>query len=364
MKNSSLITSIIITCLMACGDDRPDTVFIVPTNLEVSSSVSSSVEGQVSVTASATNGRHYLFNFGDGSDEVKNRTGSATHNYAQSGTYKVVVKSFGNSSEFISEEIEVMVEITKFTSGFLSESSYEGMTLVWSDEFDESSLNSDNWSHETGTGMNGWGNNELQYYRSENTTISNGFLQIEAKREDFSGSSYTSSRITSQDKQEFQYGRIDIRAILPLGNGLWPALWMLGADFPEIGWPQCGEIDVMEMRGREPDRVINSIHYGPNFNERDFDNNESNPYRLSSGTFADEWHVFSLIWDEDKIQWLVNDEVSFTLPTTGDRTAYFRKEFFFIFNVAVGGDFVAPPDETTVFPQRMYVDYIRVFQAQ
>ncbi|MFK7906184.1 MAG: Calx-beta domain-containing protein, partial [Chitinophagales bacterium] len=134
------------------------------------------------------------------------------------------------------------------TTGYTTPMSYTGRTLVWNDEFEGSSLSS-NWTHEIGTGNSGWGNNELQYYRAENTTIQNGLLVIEAKKESFGGRAYTSSRLVTQGKQSFQYGRIDIRAAMPKGQGLWPALWMLGDSFATTGWPSCGEIDIMEMVG-------------------------------------------------------------------------------------------------------------------
>ena len=133
--------------------------------------------------------------------------------------------------------------------GNTSPSSYPGMSLVWADEFDGSSLNQNFWSYETGNGTNGWGNNELQFYRTENTGIQDGCLVITAKKEPYGGKEYTSSRIITKNKKQFQYGRVDIRAALPKGQGIWPALWMLGANYDTVNWPACGEIDIMEMIG-------------------------------------------------------------------------------------------------------------------
>ncbi|NRB48371.1 MAG: family 16 glycosylhydrolase [Saprospiraceae bacterium] len=248
------------------------------------------------------------------------------------------------------------------TSGYSTPTSYDGMSLVWSDEFNGDALNMDDWSFEMGRGNNGWGNNELQYYREENTTVEDGFLVIEAKEENYNGADYTSSRLITQGKQSFRFGRIDIRAVLPEGQGLWPALWMLGTKFNAVGWPACGEIDIMELVGNQPDRVHGTVHYGTNASTRQQDGASR---ALSSGAkFSEEFHVFSLVWENDKIQWLLNDVVyhEFTRAEVGGFPYPFNDNFFAIFNVAVGGDWPGSPNSSTVFPQRMIVDYIRYFR--
>ena len=248
------------------------------------------------------------------------------------------------------------------TTGFITPESYPGMELVWSDEFSGSSLNTDDWTYEIGRGNNGWGNNELQYYQEENTTLENGNLVIEAREQSFGGAEYTSSRIITQHKQNFRFGRIDMRAVLPEGRGLWPALWMLGSRITAVGWPACGEIDIMELIGSRPGRVLGTAHYGSNFANRAFRGDNIN---LPSGdTFSEEFHVFSLIWEENKMEWYVDDELYFEFDNgdVGAQPYPFNDSFFFIFNVAVGGNLPGSPDATTVFPQRMIVDYVRVFQ--
>ncbi|MTI21328.1 glycoside hydrolase family 16 protein [Fulvivirga sp. RKSG066] len=254
-------------------------------------------------------------------------------------------------------------EPPEFTDkGYSTPLSYPDYTLAWNDEFEGTSLSSD-WTHEIGTGSNGWGNNELQYYREENTTVTDGYLFIEAKKESFGGRQYTSSRIITENKQEFKYGRIDIRALLPKGQGLWPALWMLGANFRTVGWPKCGEIDIMEMiggQGRE-NNVFGTLHWEEN-GSRACTCGQGSGYTLSSGTFSDEFHVFTIIWDANQIQWFVDDELFKTIDITPADLSEFQEEFFFIFNVAVGGDLPGNPDASTQFPQRMIVDYVRVFQ--
>ncbi len=244
--------------------------------------------------------------------------------------------------------------------GYETPTSYPGYTLAWNDEFSGAALNTSDWTYELGGG--GWGNNEWQYYRAENTSVANGYLTIEARQENFGGRNYTSSRLITKDKQSFRYGRIDIRAVLPEGQGIWPALWMLGSNISTVGWPRSGEIDIVEMvggSGRE-DTVHGTGHW---------DNNGSNAsyggdYTLNSGTFADEFHVFTIEWDSSVIRWFVDDVQYHALSITSAGLSEFREEFFFIFNIAVGGNWPGYPDGSTVFPQRMLVDYVRVFEKQ
>lgn len=242
--------------------------------------------------------------------------------------------------------------------GYTTPLTYPNLTLVWHDEFDGSSLNESDWNYETGN--SGWGNNELQYYRSgtNNATVENGKLVIEARQEGFGGANYTSARITTEGKQSFQYGRIDIRAQLPQGQGIWPALWMLGGNFRSVGWPMCGEIDIMELVGHEPSTVHGTAHWDNSGSHAQFGGSTT----LSSGTFSDEFHVFSVIWNGNSIQWYLDDMLYHTLDITPSALSEFRDDFFFIFNIAVGGNWPGNPDATTTFPQRMYVDYVRVFQ--
>ncbi|MGB0931173.1 MAG: family 16 glycosylhydrolase, partial [Chitinophagales bacterium] len=245
------------------------------------------------------------------------------------------------------------------TIGYTTPMSYAGKTLVWNDEFEGNSLSSD-WTHEIGTGNSGWGNNELQYYRAENTRIQDGYMIIEAKKEPFGGRAYTSSRLVTQGKKSFKYGRIDIRAALPKGQGLWPALWMLGDNFNTTGWPSCGEIDIMEMVGGNT--VNDATTHGTVHWEENGHANFGGSKRLSSGILADEFHVFSINWTAQKIQWLLDDVVFHEINITPSDLSEFHESFFFIFNVAVGGNWPGSPDNTTIFPQRMAVDYVRVFQ--
>lgn len=239
------------------------------------------------------------------------------------------------------------------------------LKLIWSDNFDGTSLNTEYWTYETGPN---WFNNELQYYSDQNVTVSDGKLTIEARGESVEGRNYTSSRIKTQDKFEFQYGRVDIRASLPEGQGLWPALWMLGSNISEVNWPACGEIDIMEMiggQGRE-NTVYGTLHWqDPNGDPgNSFHAQTGSTYSLSTGTFSGDFHVFSIIWDETSIKWYVDEVLSHEISITPPDLSEFHQPYFFIFNVAVGGDFPGNPDNSTVFPQQMIVDYVRVYQEQ
>lgn len=253
--------------------------------------------------------------------------------------------------------------ITTDNTGYSTPLTYPGYTLAWSDEFGGNALNTNNWTQETGNGQGGWGNNELEYYTTstKNTFVSNGNLIIEARKEPISGLNYSSGRMTTQNKKSFTFGRIDIRAKLPVSKGMWPALWMLGANVNSVPWPACGEIDIMELIGTYPSRVYGTMHWKP---VTGTNTNKGSEYNLQSGNFSQQFHVFSIIWSQDIIKWLVDDQVFFT-GTKGDVGAAnypFNAAEFFIFNVAVGGQWPGSPDAGTEFPQRMFVDYVRVFQ--
>ncbi|MFZ1528773.1 MAG: family 16 glycosylhydrolase [Ferruginibacter sp.] len=247
-------------------------------------------------------------------------------------------------------------------TGYSTPASYPGYSLVWSDEFSGSALNTSDWNQEVGNGTGGWGNNELEYYTSstKNTFVSSGNLVIEARKEPISGFNYSSGRMTTQNKKEFKFGRIDIRAKLPVGKGVWPALWMLGANISSVGWPVCGEIDIMELIGTYPSRVYGTMHWKP---VSGTNTSKGASYDIS-GDFSQQFHVFSIVWQQDIIKWYVDDQL-FLTNTIADVTPAnypFNANQFFIFNVAVGGNWPGPPDANTVFPQRMFVDYVRVFQ--
>jgi beta-glucanase (GH16 family) len=361
------ILSVLLLLIISCGNDEEIIKEGYPLNLIIETNVTNDGSGLVTIQASAENATEYQFRIGSSNEPVEtNSTGFFEYSFVQSGNYTLDIRAFGSSGMYLREEIQVSVVVgsdaVSVEDGYFTPLSYDGYTLVWNDEFDGTQINESNWVFETGTGcpnLCGWGNNELQYYRRENAWVENGVLTIEARNENFLSSNYTSARMKTQGKRSFQYGRIDIRALLPKGQGIWPALWMLGNNITTASWPASGEIDIMEMiggQGRE-NRVHGTLHW-------EFNGHASagGTYTLTSGTFADEYHVFSITWDESEIKWFVNDIRFHTINITPSHMTEFHQEFFFIFNIAVGGNWPGSPDATTIFPQQMKVDYIRVFQ--
>jgi Beta-glucanase/Beta-glucan synthetase len=244
-----------------------------------------------------------------------------------------------------------------------------GCVLVWSDEFDGTEVDLSKWSFQRGDGREvglppGWGNNELQHYQDENATVSGGFLTIAARRESVGGRAYTSARLRSLGKGDFTFGRVEMRARMPIGRGLWPAFWMLPSD-PVYGtWAASGEIDVVEYIGSEPYRVLGTIHYGGRWPQNVY---ASSDYFLPSGTFHDDFHVFALEWDFGEIRWYVDGTLfatrTYWYSTGGPFPAPFDIDFHLLLNLAVGGNLPGSPDGSTVFPQEFVIDYVRVFQV-
>ncbi len=237
-------------------------------------------------------------------------------------------------------------------------------TLVWADEFDQpngSSPNSSKWNYDIGA--SGWGNNEWQYYtaRTNNVRVEDGKLVIEAKQENYNGANYTSARLKTQGKASWTYGRIEARIQIPRGQGIWPAFWMLGTNITSVGWPNCGEIDILENIGREPTIIHGTIH-GPGYSGG---NSIGGGYSLPGNpAFADDFHVYAVEWTTNMIKWFVDGHQYFTATPAslpGGSSWVFTQPEFIILNVAVGGNWPGYPDATTVFPQRMTVDYVRVY---
>ncbi len=248
-----------------------------------------------------------------------------------------------------------------------------GLTLVWSDEFngaDGSSPDSSKWTYDTGVGGNGWGNNELETYtnRAQNAQIKSGNLVITALKETHADPSdsvtrnYTSARLKTQGLFSQAYGRFEARIKIPAGQGMWPAFWMLGNNISSVGWPKCGEIDIMENIGKEPGIIHGSLH-GPSTIGRTSD--ATAPFSLPAGqNFADDFHLYAVEWEPGTIRFYLDSNLYATFtqsqwPAGGTWT--FDHSFFILLNVAVGGDWPGSPDNTTVFPQQMLVDYVRVY---
>jgi beta-glucanase (GH16 family) len=247
-----------------------------------------------------------------------------------------------------------------------------GWTLSWSDEFDGvagAQVDGTKWAADTGG--QGWGNQEREYYtRGQNASLDGGGHLVITARAAPPGSSfqcwygscrYTSARLKTVGLFEQMQGRFEARIRIPRGRGIWPAFWMLGDDIDRVGWPRCGEIDVMENIGREPTTVHGTMH-GPGYSGA---SGIGGPYSLASGSFADDYHVFAVEWTPGLIRWLV-DENEYRRTTPADLPPgsawVFDHPLFLLLNVAVGGSWPGDPDASSAFPQQMLVDYVRVYR--
>lgn len=240
-------------------------------------------------------------------------------------------------------------------------------TLIWSDEFDGTELDLTKWEPQIGDGSDygvpsGWGNNEEQYYKAENAVVSNGILSIVAKKERVQAFAYTSARLRTRNLADFTYGRFEASIKLPAGAGLWPAFWMLSTNEPYGGWPQSGEIDIMEYLGHTTDQVFGTIHYGPLWPDNQHQGN--NFYLYDGSQFSDGFHEYAVEWEAGEIRWYV-DDILFSTKTEADVAPNnwpFDHDFHILLNLAVGGNLGGTVD-ASVFPQSMDVDYVRVYDS-
>jgi len=229
--------------------------------------------------------------------------------------------------------------------------------LVWSDEFDDVSINTSNWTHDIGG--NGWGNSELEYYtdRSDNAIIDTGNLLIIAKSESYLGNSYTSARLKTQGLQSFTYGKIEARMKIPVAQGLWPAFWTLGDNISTVGWPQCGEIDILE-------HISNASYINGTMHWADSDGVHASAGTATAWKNPSQYHMYSIEWDADSIKWFLDGKKYFGGNITNNiySTEELHMPMFIILNLAVGGSWPGNPNGTTPFPDTMFVDYVRVYQ--
>lgn len=303
--------------------------------------------GMVNFTITATNATSYKVLINNETLNLTQNTFSYTFTKKGTTNYPIIVSAY-NANGFTSTNYLITVYVN------------EELELVWQDEFDQDGApNSSNWGYNIGNGDNGWGNNESEYYtnRLENAKVEDGLLKITAKKEAYEGFEYTSARLLTQGKFDFTYGRVDVRAKLPAGGGLWPAIWMLGANIDNVGWPACGEIDIMEYVGNNPGHMSSAIHTSSSYGNTI--NYKSNP--ITNETT--EFHIYSIIWTEESITFLLDDEPYYTYNPSpkNDQTWPFYKDQFIILNVAVGGNLggtIDPNFETAT----MEIDYVRVYQ--
>ncbi len=231
-------------------------------------------------------------------------------------------------------------------------------SLVWEENFNSDKLNENNWNFELGDGcpaICGWGNNEKQIYTQNNHTVKDGNLIITINKEN---NNYTSTRITTAGKKEFMYGKMEVRAKIPTGKGIWPAFWMLGSNISKVGWPKCGEIDILEYVGREPSKLYTSLH------TQDSHGNTVNTKITEVKNIEDGFHLYAIDWNKDKIEFFVDNQSVYVFSPTvkNDDTWPYNQSFYFIINTAVGGNFGGHAIDDSMFPQQFIIDYIKVYQ--
>lgn len=301
--------------------------------------------GVVNFTFTANN-NPTLYKISLGNGEIKETTSNTfSYTYVDSGDYTIYVSAYSGNN-FISASIKITVEVIKDSNTY------------WSDEFDGSGApDSSKWGYDIGRGSNGWGNGEVQYYtsRSENVRVEGGYLIITAKKEDYEGAAYTSARMLTKGKFNFKYGRVDVRAKLPASAGTWPAIWMLGSNFSTIGWPRCGEIDIMEQTGWDKNKTLGTCHWWNDATS----SNASYGLNTSVSNSTTAFHVYSVEWSAQNITVLVDDVPFYVLSNSSSLP--FNADFFLILNVAMGGSLGGSIDSN--FTQStMEIDYVRVYK--
>ncbi|WP_405608231.1 family 16 glycosylhydrolase [Polaribacter sp. Asnod1-A03] len=355
MKNLKLLIRLltVFTILLwafSCSskDLNSDNTDSKPTNLSISSlkvgvdnnNPNGDGSGITNFTITATNATSYNVLINDELLKLTNNTFSYTFTKGGTNEYSVIVSAY-NENGFTSATYSLTIFVSV------------DITLVWSDEFDiDGAPDPNNWTYDLGD--HGWGNNELQNYtnNSENVIVKNGVLKIIAKA---NGTGYTSARIKSQGLQAFKYGKIEVRAKLPITQGTWPAIWMLGSNFNSVGWPHCGEIDIMEQKGWEKNKVLGTFHWQDNVS----DSYAGYGIETEASTSTSEFHLYSLDWRADVIQVLYDDVPYVTF--TNNNNLPFNSDFFFILNIAMGGNLGGDVD-TNFTQDSMEIDYVRVYQ--
>ncbi|MDG2432712.1 glycoside hydrolase family 16 protein [Flavobacterium sp.] len=233
----------------------------------------------------------------------------------------------------------------------------KGKKLVWEEQFSGKELNAKDWNLEVGDGCPncGWGNNERQLYSKENHHLVDGNFVIVASNKE---GKYAATRMNTKGKKEFTYGYIEARAKIPRGQGIWPAFWMLGANIDQVGWPKCGEIDILEYVGKEPSTIFTSLH------TQDSHGNTINTKKTKFEGIEQGFHLYAIDWTKDKIDFFVDHKLvySFNPTVKNENTWPYDKPFFILINVAIGGNFGGPEVDDTIFPQEFLIDYVKVYQ--
>jgi len=317
-----------------------------PSNLVIQTDISMDGSGNVLFTATAENASTFDFEFGNGETRT-GTTGVVIYQYTQVGTNSYSVGVIARSISGLTTKKVIQINVTV---------NPPNPSLVWSDEFNSEGVpDGTKWNYDLGNGSGGWGNQELEYYtsRPENIIVQGGVLKIKAIKENYAGFQYTSARIQTKDKFSFKYGKVEISAKLPAGIGTWPAIWMLGSDFNTTGWPGCGEIDIMEHRGSELNKIFGTLHYPG----RSGGNADGGSLAIANATTT--FHKYTVEWSASAIKIYVDDQLIHSVANSA--SIPFNHDFFFIMNVAMGGTFGGSVDPAFT-NSTMEVDYIRVYK--
>jgi beta-glucanase (GH16 family) len=352
LKPIAILIALIPLISFSCSDgsSSTDTEIITPSNLVVTSEIvgqsanqpTGDGSGTVKFNINANNATSFKISYGDGT--TQNATaGLNTYTYTIAGTYTytITVTAF-NGTNSISSTLSIRIAA--------------GTSPIWADEFNtDGAPDTSKWNYDIGTGSNGWGNNESQNYTSrvDNVKVENGVLKIITKKESYQGSNYTSARLKTQGKFSVKYGKIEFRAKLPVGSGTWPALWMLGDNISFVGWPACGEIDIMEHKGNELNKIHGTLHF-PGRSGGNPDTTTVTP----NTTATTEFHTYSVDWREGAIKFYIDDVLFKTFTNTSNLP--FNQKFFLIMNCAMGGSFGGNIDPNFV-SSTFEIDYIRVY---
>ena len=351
---AKLVTAFAVAgALVAC--DGGETICEEP--IEVVDSSSSSTDVIQSSSSEETN---------PNSSSSQQALSSAPHNDRLSSSTPESSSTAEPKSSSSEAEHESSSSVTVASCSSAIPSSSSESPYLWNDEFDGAAIDTSKWTFEIGTGSSGWGNNEKEYYtgRKENAYVQDGILHIRANKEDYESSGYTSARMITKGKFSFTYGTVEARIALPVGKGIWPAFWMLGENIDAVSWPTCGEIDIIKAVNDE-NIVYGTNHWSNNGEHAQYGKNTKDYYGTSKELDITQFHTYKLTWDKKLITVYVDDfkyhEIS--IEDNAGNTEAFHKPFFFLLNVAVGGNWPGFDVDDTQFPNEMLVDYIRVYKA-
>ena len=339
--------------LGACsGDDSPSSAEFAETSSSSIISAESSAESSSSVIPASSE------------KLLSSSSEDATESSATSSS-SVILSSDSREESSDSRISSSSVETASSSSSETTSSSSAGPSeqYLWNDEFDGDAIDTSKWTYDIGTGASGWGNNEWEYYtdRKENAYVKDGVLHIRAQKEDFKGAKYTSARMLTKGKFAFKYGTVEARIALPTGKGIWPAFWMLGENFDTVGWPACGEIDIIEAVNSE-NKIYGTNHWANGSEYATYGNNTGNYRNQKYELDITKFHTYKFTWDEKYIRMFVDDFMyhEILIENNEGDTEEFHKPFFFLLNVAVAGNWPGFEVDDTQFPNEMLVDYIRV----